>query len=627
MKSKRGEGQIMKNCNEINHIENFMTENKIYKNAYGFKKIKGIMIHSTRFSQLLKVFTKYNNSKKQDCAHGYIDRTGKFYQFLQWENKGQHCGGEKYTGNENYIGIEICEPKTISYEKNGEWKDNARRENGDTTEDVVRRTYKTAIELCAFLCSLYDLDPFGEDVIISHKNGYDLGIASNGNDPEHLWSKFDLSLHRFREDVKEAMGYVQYVVQAYSTTVKKQSKQTQADLEKNGICTVPSFNGGPQYGKSQIKEEIQAILAAVKSTLEYSGYITWELKPDAPKWGEDKRKHIEKYVINNRYYKNKTELDVSGLMIHSAGTPQPSANVLFRQYNNETGKEDRPDCVHGFIDGVTGKFYQFLPWDYKAAHCGGGGNNTHIGIEMCEPATIKYKTGSTWEENGKKTDIGGTTEEVVRRTYKTAVELFAFLCNLYDLNPLDEKSFDGKLSETLYFGTQPCNSKNTRKDLLSKTLLGETHFGKKRLEKTLLNKTQLLNKINEIDQAFLSEISKVDITQFDKISCNEIENLLENTDLKDIPLARKKTDNKTIVTLSKIPLSKILLNNDVIITSHKWGHALGIASCHGDPEHLWSKFDLNLWEFRKDVKDVMNDMQYMIQVRIDGTSAYGEQLR
>ena len=37
------------------------------------------------------------------------------------------------------------------------------------------------------------------------------------------------------------------------------------------------------------------------------------------------------------------------------------------------------------------------------------------------------------------------------------------------------------------------------------------------------------------------------------------------------------------------------------IISHKEGHAKGLASNHGDPEHWWTKFDYNMNDFRNDV--------------------------
>lgn len=87
--------------------------------------------------------------------------------------------------------------------------------------------------------------------------------------------------------------------------------------------------------------------------------------------------------------------------------------------------------VHAFIDGNDGTVHQTLPWNHRGVHCGGSANNTHIGVEMCEPASIKYISGSTFKDLDPV-----KTKEVVLRTYHAAVELFAHLCKQYKLNPL-----------------------------------------------------------------------------------------------------------------------------------------------------------------------------------------------
>ena len=132
-------------------------------------------------------------------------------------------------------------------------------------------------------------------------------------------------------------------------------------------------------------------------------------------------------LTENPCYKAGKTIKVKGLMLHSVGCPQPSAEVFVKSWNTSSKKV----CVHGFIDGNTGGVYQTLPWNYSAWHSGGSLNNTHIGIEMCEPACIKYTSGSkfTCSDTAKATAI-------VERTYKSAVELFAYLCKEYALNPL-----------------------------------------------------------------------------------------------------------------------------------------------------------------------------------------------
>lgn len=136
----------------------------------------------------------------------------------------------------------------------------------------------------------------------------------------------------------------------------------------------------------------------------------------------------ESYLTNNPCYKAGKTITVKGLMLHSVGCPQPSASVFVKNWNKST--YDRA-CVHAFIDGNTGVIYQCLPWSRRGWHGGGASNNTHIGVEMCEPACIKYTSGSNFTCSDT-----AAAKAVVKRTYEAAVELFAFLCKQYNLDPL-----------------------------------------------------------------------------------------------------------------------------------------------------------------------------------------------
>lgn len=141
---------------------------------------------------------------------------------------------------------------------------------------------------------------------------------------------------------------------------------------------------------------------------------------------------IKNILIKNPCYTSGHKLAaVKGLMIHSVGCPQPNAMVFIKNWNSPQYKNA---CVHAFIDGKTGNIYQCLPWNHRGWHAGGSANNTHIGVEMCEPNTIKYTGGSNWIETGD----GTNTKAIVMRTYNSAVELFAFLCEKYNLNPLQD---------------------------------------------------------------------------------------------------------------------------------------------------------------------------------------------
>lgn len=139
---------------------------------------------------------------------------------------------------------------------------------------------------------------------------------------------------------------------------------------------------------------------------------------------------IEAFATKNKCYQAAIPLYPKGIMLHSIGVPQPNAGVMARNYN-----QYRPGgqsvCVHGFIQR-DGTFYHTLPYNLRAWHCGGAANQTHIGIEMTEPASIVYTGhGADWRDLDP-----AATETHVRGTYAAAVELFAQLCEQYALDPL-----------------------------------------------------------------------------------------------------------------------------------------------------------------------------------------------
>lgn len=139
---------------------------------------------------------------------------------------------------------------------------------------------------------------------------------------------------------------------------------------------------------------------------------------------------INSIMTKNPCYTAGRKITVKGLMLHSVGCSQPSAMAFINNWNRES--YDRA-CVHGFIDANTGDVYQTLPWNHRGWHGGGSSNNTHIGVEMCEPDCIKYTGGSSFTCSDKAKAI-----EMVKRTYNSAVELYAYLCKEFNLNPLTD---------------------------------------------------------------------------------------------------------------------------------------------------------------------------------------------
>ena len=142
-------------------------------------------------------------------------------------------------------------------------------------------------------------------------------------------------------------------------------------------------------------------------------------------------KLVQSILTKNPCYTAGRKITVKGLMLHSVGCPQPKASVFIKNWNSPSYDSA---CVHGFIDGNDGTVYQTLPWNHRGWHCGSGskgsGNNTHIGVEMCEPACIKYTGGANFTCSDT-----ATARTVAKRTYEAAVELFAYLCRQYNLNP------------------------------------------------------------------------------------------------------------------------------------------------------------------------------------------------
>lgn len=130
---------------------------------------------------------------------------------------------------------------------------------------------------------------------------------------------------------------------------------------------------------------------------------------------------IPAFVTQNKCYQAGAPLTPRGIMLHSVGTPQPSAAVFARSFNQyQPGGVSV--CVHAFAQ-ADGTVYQTLPWETIAWHCGGAANDTHIGVEMTEPSV-----GMTYAEAAKQ----------ITGTYHAAVELFAQLCEMYSLDPLTD---------------------------------------------------------------------------------------------------------------------------------------------------------------------------------------------
>lgn len=137
---------------------------------------------------------------------------------------------------------------------------------------------------------------------------------------------------------------------------------------------------------------------------------------------------ITQYFTNHRNYTNPTKIKPAGIMVHDTGADNPNIKryvpgneiIGYNQYNNHWDKADQVECVHAFIgklaDGGVGTV-NVLPWTYRAYHCGGTANNTHISFEICRDYYDK---------------------DYFAKAYQEAAELCAYLCMLFGLDPLTD---------------------------------------------------------------------------------------------------------------------------------------------------------------------------------------------
>lgn len=178
----------------------FLTQNDCYKSGRTIRP-KGVMVHSTGVDDpwLSRYLAPddgrlgppspnhWDQSGVGACVHAFIgklaDGSTAVYQTLPWTARGWHAGGE---ANNSYIGIEICE-------------------DGRKDETYFRAVYRRAVELTAFLCAVFDLDPLADGVIVCHAEGYRRGIASDHMDVEHWFPRFGKTMDAFRRDVARTM--------------------------------------------------------------------------------------------------------------------------------------------------------------------------------------------------------------------------------------------------------------------------------------------------------------------------------------------------------------------------------------------------------------------------------------
>lgn len=212
----------MKYTSDNPPIKCFMRQSTWYKGA-GTVPIRGVLIHSTGANnpyisryvqpddnapdreQLLKLLGKnwngndWNHIVRKAGVHAWIGKLTSgdvsCVQAGEWNKKAWGCdAGKKGSCNNGWIQFEICE---------------------DSLKDpeYFQAVYREAVELTAYLCTIYKLDPLGTvaykgvrvPVILCHQDSYRLGLGSNHGDVLHWFPKMGKPMDDFRAEVARLM--------------------------------------------------------------------------------------------------------------------------------------------------------------------------------------------------------------------------------------------------------------------------------------------------------------------------------------------------------------------------------------------------------------------------------------
>lgn len=138
------------------------------------------------------------------------------------------------------------------------------------------------------------------------------------------------------------------------------------------------------------------------------------------------------YMIRNDCYTTGRKIITRGIMIHSTAAPGVMARAWFSRWNKSyrAGEINRQVCVHAFVDDK--EVWQYLPWNHRGWHAGGRANDTHIGIEICEPAGFSYSAASNMAGYNVSQQ-----EPYFRKAWDNTVELCVMLCKEYGLTEKD----------------------------------------------------------------------------------------------------------------------------------------------------------------------------------------------
>ncbi len=261
--------------------QQLLTQNDCYREGRTLKP-QGVMVHSTGVAQPNpQVFLRsWNKSGVDKCVHAFVSREGVI-QTLPWTTRAWHAGTGTTgrSANNTHLSFECCEPAGHTYQGGTMVGYDAAANEG-----YFRDIYQNAVALTALLCRQFQLDPLKPGVVICHREGYDLGIASGHGDVLHWWPKHKVTMDQFRRDVAKAMALgendeededmtqerfnelmEQYLAQRAKLAPAGWSAQARAWAEKSGL--VAPGAQGPRYGSFATREELVQMLRRLEEIL------------------------------------------------------------------------------------------------------------------------------------------------------------------------------------------------------------------------------------------------------------------------------------------------------------------------------------------------------------------------
>ena len=162
--------------------------------------------NDANYSKLMELLGKnqygndWNHIERQaglNCWIGKLaDGTVTTVQTMPWNYRPWGCGsGSKGSCNSGWIQFEICEDSL-------------------TDKAYFDKVYKEGVEITAYLCKMYNLNPKGTvtvngvkvPVILDHQTSYQLGMGGNHGDVQHWFKRYGKTLDDVRNDVAKLLG-------------------------------------------------------------------------------------------------------------------------------------------------------------------------------------------------------------------------------------------------------------------------------------------------------------------------------------------------------------------------------------------------------------------------------------